>query len=93
MRGWGETHDHLVFEPAHRPGDEQTDSCTADDIQGVMNADVNPGVGYYCGDPVEKKIKPTKELRKKKGRSKDVDRVGRGKRGGGITVGQQPNVR
>lgn len=57
-----------------------------------MNTDVNPGVRDHRGDPIEQRSEPAKRLRKKKGRSKDVDRMGRGKRIGRIAVGQQANI-
>ena len=53
----------LVFQPTHGPGDEKTDCRPSDDIQGVMDSDVNAGIGHDGRNPEEKGDQPFERLR------------------------------
>src|SRR4030043_902401 len=71
---------HLILQPAHQPSNQQADACPADDIEGVMNAEVNPGVSHRGCHPIKKRRKSFERLGKKESSGKDVYSMGRRER-------------
>jgi len=78
-----------ILQPAHGPGDEQADGCPSDDIQGIMDPDINPGIRHDGRNAEKQGGQPAERLRQEIGRRKDVHRMGRGERVRGIAVGQE----
>ena len=78
-----------ILQPAHGPGDEQADGCPSDDIQGIMDPDIDPGIRHDGCNEEEQGGQPAERLRQKICRRKDVYRMGRREGVGGIAIGQK----
>jgi len=87
-----ETGYNFVLKPAHRPGDEEADRSASEDIQRIMDADVDPGVGHNCGNRIKNRRQAFYGLSQKKRSRKNIDRVGRRKGIGCIAVGKHMDI-